>query len=126
MLNELDFSEEDFAKNLLSQKIIAIITEYTLFKLDLLSDRVVFRCLKNKFTFEILFVKIAQELRLKPRELKEFLLDSVVTYCAVQSTKPPQLLYPICEFDTLDELWDWFNAWEKLSEREKLAYLKKI
>jgi hypothetical protein len=126
MMSEFDFSEEDFAKNLLNQKIIAIVTEYTIFKLDLKLDRVVFRCLKNEFTFEVFFVEMVQELRLKSGELKDYLLESLLTYYAVQSHRPPKLLYPVCEFESFDLLFDWFIAWEKIAETEKLAYLRKI
>jgi hypothetical protein len=126
MLTEFDFTEEDFAKNLLHQKIIAIVTEYTIFKLDLGKDRVVFRCLKNQFTFEVFFEEMVKELRLKSGELKDFLLESLVVYYAVKSQHSPKLLYPVCEFESFDLLFDWFIEWEKIAEAEKLAYLKKV
>lgn len=126
MLTELDFSEEDFANHLLRHKIIAIITEYTIFKLDLLSDRVIFQCLKNQFTFEVLFVEMLKEIRLKPQELKRYLLDSLLTYCAIQSTQAPQILYPVCEFESFDDLLDWQTEWNKLDEAAKLKYLEEL
>ena len=121
-----NFRSETWVRDFLKNRIIAIITEYTIFKIELGNLEVIFHCLKDEFTFSISFEEIQKELKSRKEDFSEIFLDTLITYCAVISKKKPDILYPVCEFDTIDDLLDWSLEWEKLDEKEKLVYLKKL
>lgn len=125
MLNEHYFRSREQAEAYLSQHgIIAIITEYTIFKLDAETDRVIFRCLHNKHTFEVLYEQIQSTVSAKKRDFTEALLSTVITYCTLIAKEEGTLSYPVCAFEEIDDLLDWFLAWQKYSEDERLEYLE--
>lgn len=126
MLNNAYFSSKIQVEQLIQGRIIAIITEYTIYKLDIFSDKVVFSCLQNEYTFEILFKELQEELKLRPRDFNESFLDTLVTYCAVVSDQEPRMPYPVCEFESLDKLLDWYLQWQCFSEEERLDFLKNL
>ncbi len=127
MLNQSYFASREQAEAYLSQhKILAIITEYTVFKLEADINAVVFRCLQNQYTFEVPYQKIEETLHTQRRDFTEAFLATVITYCALEANEQGSIAYPVCVFEQIDDLLDWFLAWQHYSEEERLDYLAKL
>lgn len=127
MLNQSYFASREQAESYLSQhKILAIITEYTVFKLEADTEAVVFKCLQNKYTFEVPYRKIQETLHTQPRDFTEAFLATVITYCALASDEQGRTSYPVCVFEQIDDLLDWFLAWQQYTEEERLDYLENL
>lgn len=120
------FLSREQAEELLSNKILAVITEYTIFKLDLQIDRVMFRCLLNQYTFSIFFEAIQQEVKASEEDLQQFFWDALITYCAVNSEAKQKRSYPIGEFEDYDELLDWFLLWKNCSPQERIEFIENV
>ena len=126
MLNKAYFNTKIQVEKLIQGKIIAIITEYTIFKLDLATDRVIFNCLKDEYTFEIFFKELKDELNLKNQDFHDSFLESLIAYCAVVSEPETRMPYPVCEFEDFDTLLDWYLNWQCYTEPERLDFLKNL
>lgn len=126
MLRKSYFQIPQQAAALLQDKVIAIVTEYTIFRLLLRQDRVRFQCLKDLHSFDILFRNMYQDLHLRKEDFDHHFLESLVTYCATSTWDKQMRSYPICEFEDIDKLLDWYLEWEQLAEEEKLEYLESL
>ena len=126
MLNNTYFSSKVNVEKLIQGRVIAIVTEYTIFKLDLKSDRVTFNCLKDEYTFDIFFHELQEELKLRGNDLQDSFLESLVTYCAVISDPKSKMPYPVCEFENVDTLLDWYLDWQCYTESERMDFLKSL
>ncbi len=126
MITNSYFHSQTWTEALLKDRVIAVVTEYTIFKLDLAADRVLFNCLLGEYSFEIVFEEIQKELNSKQLDFSEAMLETIITYCAVISKVPDKMLYPVCEFDTLDDLFDWFLQWANCSEEERREFLEEL
>lgn len=118
------FLSKKKAEELLNGKILAVVTEYTIFKLDLMKDQVMFRCLLDEYTFSVFFETIRQELHTTDNDLQQFFWDALVTYCSVNIQRTEKRTYPIGEFNNHDELLDWFLIWKSCSEEERLDFIE--
>lgn len=125
-INKFFFLSREQAEELLSGKILAVITEYTIFKLDLQMDRVMFRCLLNQYTFSIFFEAIQQEVKASEEDLQQFFWDALITYCAINLETKQKRSYPIGEFDDYDELLDWFLLWKNCSTQERIEFIENV
>ncbi|OJJ23090.1 hypothetical protein BKI52_01705 [marine bacterium AO1-C] len=125
-INQSFFLSKDQAEELLSGKILAVITEYTIFKLDLQRDQVMFRCLLNQYTFSIFFEAMQQEMKTDKEDLKHFFWDALITYCAISLKAEQKRSYPIGEFEDHDELLDWFLVWKNCSQQERIEFIENV
>ncbi|HAS40322.1 MAG TPA: hypothetical protein DCS93_07575 [Microscillaceae bacterium] len=125
-INQNFFLSKEQAEELLSGKILAVITEYTIFKLDLQRDRVLFRCLLNQNTFSIFFEAMQQEMKTNTEDLKHFFWDALITYCAISLKAEQKRSYPIGEFEDYDELLDWFLVWKNCSTKERIDFIENV
>lgn len=126
MIQETFFQSKAQAEALIKGKIIAVITEYTIFKLDLDTERVIFKCLQDMYNFDIPFKVIQDEIRATAQDFSQAFLQTLVTYCAVASPQEEKRAYPLCEFENIDALLDWFLDWMKFDETARLDYLEDL
>ncbi|EAY25557.1 hypothetical protein [Microscilla marina] len=118
------FLSKQQAEEYLNGKILAVITEYTIFKLDLLRDQVMFRCLLNQHTFSVFFEALQNEINASDEDLQQFFLDALITYCAINIEGEEKRAYPIGEFNNNDELLDWFLVWKSCSKEERIDFIE--
>ncbi len=127
MLYTHSFRSRAQAESYLSKHaVIAVITEYTVFKLDAETDRVVFRCLQNQYTFEVPYEQIQATVNARKRDFTDDFLSTVITYCALIAEKQGSASYPVCAFEEMDDLLDWFLSWQKYSVEERIEYLEDL
>ncbi len=126
MINASFLKSRAQVQSFIGERILAVVTEYTIYKMDLELDRVVFRCLQGENTFHILFQSIQEELNANFRDFSEAFLETIISYCAVVSQENGRLTYPVCEFSTWDDLLDWYAIWLTYPEPERLKYLESL
>lgn len=126
MMTEKYFNSERRTKEFLNERIIGIITEYTIFKLNLSKDRVIFQCLQNQYSFDVLFKDMQREVNAKDNDFQEAFLATVITYCSLIEGNKDKRLYPVCEFETMDDLLDWYLDWQQCSHHERLEFLEEL
>lgn len=126
MMKESFFQSKAQAESLIQGRVIAVVTEYTIFKLDLEQDRVIFGCLQNIHSFSIPFQLIQGEIKASKRDFSEAFLETLVTYCSVVSPHLEKRAYPLCEFKDMDDLLDWFLDWQAFEEEERIEYLEQL
>lgn len=123
-INQNFFLSRQQAEEFLNGKILAVITEYTIFKLDLMRDQVKFRCLLNQHTFSVFFEALQKEINASNEDLQQFFLDALITYCAINIEGDEKRAYPIGEFNNSDELLDWFLIWKSCSKEERIDFIE--
>jgi len=125
-MKQFYFNSRKNAQSLLKNRVIGVLTEYTIYRLNLLCDGVEFRCLQDLYTFEVQFSDIKENLHLNDEDLGESFLDVLSNYCSFVSEGQSKRSYPVCDFYDMDALLDWFLAWQRCSERERLQYIEQL
>lgn len=120
------FRSRSKAKHLFTNRIIAVLTEYTIYRLNLLQNGVEFRCLQDLYTFEVEFSDIKESLEVDNEDLEEAFLDVLSNYCSFVSEGKSKRSYPVCDFLNMDTLLDWFLDWQRYSEAERLEYIEQL
>ncbi|NJL12999.1 MAG: hypothetical protein HC913_08405 [Microscillaceae bacterium] len=122
-LNTPYFSHRKAAQLYFAQHpIVGIFTDYTVFKLEPGEEGVIFRCLLNQHTFVVFYEQIEKTL---PPEAEHWLQALVAFQQKSQSAQSVQT-YPICEFEQMDDLLDWFWTWKQWNLSERQVFLEEL